>query len=376
MIRWQKIMLSVFVAMVASGSLVRAQESADGWRLAQPDYALEFPRDHAAHTDYRIEWWYYTGNVETAEGRRFGYQLTFFRVGIDRIPTNPSQWTVRDLHMAHFAITDVERGIHRVSERLNRSGVGWSGASTEALQVWNEEWRASMNGTTHRLQAADTTDHGQLSLDLHLDSGNAVPVQHGVNGFSQKGGEIGNASHYYSFTRLDTVGRLVVDGESFDVSGLSWMDHEFGSSFLEESQIGWDWFSIQLDDGTDVMVYTIRSVDGNSVRLSSGTVVTTDAITVLESSDYQLEPIRRWTSARTGAPYPVVWELELPNEGLSLDIVAVMDAQELVTAESTGVTYWEGAVDVSGTRNGESISGRGYLEMTGYAGPPMSTVLR
>lgn len=376
MMRCLKILASTFLLTAVFGAVVGTQESVDGWRLATPDYVLEFPRDHAAHSDYRIEWWYYTGNVETVEGRRFGYQLTFFRVGINPSPINPSQWTVRDLHMAHFAITDVERGTHRVSERLNRSGVGWAGASTDTLQVWNEEWRASMTGTTHRLQAIDTTEHGELSLDLRLDSGDAVPVRHGVNGFSQKGRQIGNASHYYSFTRLETVGQLVVDGESFDVSGFSWMDHEFGSSFLEESQIGWDWFSIQLDDGTDVMVYTIRSIDGEPGRLSSGTVVTTESVTILDSSDYQLAPVRRWTSPRTGAAYPVVWKLELPNEGLSLDVAAVVEAQELVTAESTGVTYWEGTVEVSGTRNGEDIAGRGYLEMTGYAGPPMSTVLR
>ena len=376
MMRCLKILASTFLLTAVFGAVVGTQESVDGWRLATPDYVLEFPRDHAAHSDYRIEWWYYTGNVETVEGRRFGYQLTFFRVGINPSPINPSQWTVRDLHMAHFAITDVERATHRVSERLNRSGVGWAGASTDTLQVWNEEWRASMTGTTHRLQAIDTTEHGELSLDLRLDSGDAVPVRHGVNGFSQKGRQIGNASHYYSFTRLETVGQLVVDGESFDVSGFSWMDHEFGSSFLEESQIGWDWFSIQLDDGTDVMVYTIRSIDGEPGRLSSGTVVTTESVTILDSSDYQLAPVRQWTSPRTGAAYPVVWKLELPNEGLSLDVAAVVEAQELVTAESTGVTYWEGTVEVSGTRNGEDIAGRGYLEMTGYAGPPMSTVLR
>ncbi len=345
------------------------------WRLASPAYDLSFPRDHAAHPDYRIEWWYYTGTLYTQEGRRFGYQLTFFRVGVDAAPVNPSQWAVRDLHMAHFAITDVGRGVHRVAERLNRAGVGWAGASTDSLDVWNEDWRATSNQRVHRLQAIDLNENGRLLLDLELESEKA-PVLHGAEGFSQKGEDIGNASHYYSFTRLPTRGRLEVDGEAFEVSGMSWMDHEFGSSFLEADQAGWDWFSIQLNDGTDLMVYTLRDSDGRTDIRSSGTLVTSEGITHLETTDVRLLPGRRWTSSVSGAAYPVDWRIDMPSVGLQLDISAVLDAQELVTAQSTGVTYWEGAVDAVGTHGDVSVSGEGYLEMTGYAGVPMSSVLR
>jgi len=345
------------------------------WRLASPAYDLSFPRDHAAHPDYRIEWWYYTGTLYTQEGRRFGYQLTFFRVGVDAAPVNPSQWAVRDLHMAHFAITDVGRGVHRVAERLNRAGVGWAGASTDSLDVWNEDWRATSNQRVHRLQAIDLNENGRLLLDLELESEKA-PVLHGAEGFSQKGEDIGNASHYYSFTRLPTRGRLEVDGEAFEVSGMSWMDHEFGSSFLEADQAGWDWFSIQLNDGTDLMVYTLRDSDGRTDTRSSGTLVTSEGITHLETTDVRLLPGRRWTSSVSGAAYPVDWRIDMPSVGLQLDISAVLDAQELVTAQSTGVTYWEGAVDAVGTHGDVSVSGEGYLEMTGYAGVPMSSVLR
>ena len=343
--RWAELIIATVltVSILPESMIGQEQETDIGWAQAHQGRVLEFPADHASHPDYRIEWWYYTGNVETVEGRRFGYQLTFFRVGINPSPINPSQWTVRDLHMAHFAITDVERGTHRVSERLNRSGVGWAGASTDTLQVWNEEWRASMTGTTHRLQAIDTTEHGELSLDLRLDSGDAVPVRHGVNGFSQKGRQIGNASHYYSFTRLETVGQLVVDGESFDVSGFSWMDHEFGSSFLEESQIGWDWFALQLSDGREIMLYQIRLENGKPDSTSKGVVVDQNGITTpLNWTDLKLEVLGNWTSPETGVQYPSGWKLSIPSENLNFQINPLIEKQEL----RTSVNYWEGAVEV------------------------------
>ena len=369
-------------ALIASGSQAGGQEGGAGadrsaWKAADPGYMLVFPRDHAAHPDHRIEWWYYTGNLRASDGsRRFGYQLTFFRVGVDRQPLNPSRWAVRDLYMAHFAVTDVERGAHHVAERLNRAGIGWAGASTETLHVWNDGWAVTVEEgeqRIHRLVAA--SDDGGLALDLRLEAA-APPVPHGVNGFSQKGAEVGNASHYYSLTRLPTTGRLTVGGETVEVGGLSWMDHEFGTSFLEPAQAGWDWFSIQLDDGTDLMVYVMRRIDGSRDPRSSGTIVSPAGVTHLRADDFRLTPGRRWTSPASGAAYPVAWRIAVPPYGLELDVAAAVDAQELETGRSTGVTYWEGAIDVRGTRDGAPVTGAGYLEMTGYAGAPMSTVLR
>ena len=173
------------------------------------------------------------------------------------------------------------------------------------------------------------------------------------------------------------TGRIVVDGEAFDVGGLSWMDHEFGTSFLEPAQVGWDWFSLQFDDGSDLMVYTMRRDDGAPDPRSSGTFVAPDgSVTRLAAGDYALVPGRRWTSPSSGASYPVAWAIDVPALGIDLDVEATIDAQELQTGESTGVTYWEGAIDARGTREGASVAGQGYLEMTGYAGPPMSRVLR
>ena len=377
-------MLAAILTAGAVASVVRGagqEQSGDGidrsaWKAADPGYTLSFPRDHAAHPDHRIEWWYYTGNLRASDGRRFGYQLTFFRVGVDPRPANPSRWAVRDLYMAHFAITDVENGEHHVAERLNRAGIGWAGASTETLHVWNDGWAVTLDEPDrpiHRLTAAN--EDGGFSIDLRLDAA-GPPVLHGVNGFSQKGAEAGNASHYYSLTRLRTTGRLAVGGESVEVEGLSWMDHEFGTSFLEPAQAGWDWFSIQLDDGVDLMVYVMRRTDGARDPQSSGTLVSRAGVTHLRVDDYRLTPGRRWTSPTSGAAYPVTWRIEIPPHGLDLEVTAAVDAQELETGQSTGVTYWEGAIDVRGTRDGVAVAGSGYLEMTGYSGAPMSTVLR
>ena len=367
-------LVSVVVLSVLAGSVHMQEPRDERWRQAAPGYTLEFPQDHASHPEYRIEWWYYTGNLDASDGRRFGYQVTFFRVGIDPQPTNPSRWAVRDLHMAHLAITDMRSGRHLVAERLNRVGVGWAGARADVFSVWNEDWTAGLDGTAHVLDAK--SDRGQFGVELRLDPGR-LPVLHGDEGFSQKGAEKGNASHYYSMTRMLTNGKVFIDGAAIDVTGLSWMDHEFGTTFLEPMQRGWDWFSLQLDDGTDVMVYVLRRQDASEDPQSGGTVVNLEGgQTILRSGDYRLVPGRTWTSPTSGAQYPVEWQVRIPSAELELAVRATIDQQELHTDQSTGVTYWEGAVDVVGTRAGQPVVGRGYLEMTGYAGQPMSDVLR
>ena len=344
------------------------------WRRAAPDRGLALPADHASHPDYRIEWWYYTGNVAADDGRRYGYQLTFFRVGVDARPANPSRWAVRDLYMAHLAVTDVDGRRHLTAERLNRAGVGWAGAATDTLDVWNEGWRVSLEGGTHRLRARE--DPAGFGIDLALTPAKPA-VAHGADGYSRKGAQPGNASHYYSLTRLETRGQVVVDGRAVEVEGLSWMDHEFGTSFLEPSQQGWDWFSLQFDDRTELMVYVLRRRDGSIDPHSAGTLVDEQGRTTgLDAGEFRLVPGRVWSSPASGADYPVEWRIEVPATGLMVTVRAAVDNQELRTGESTGVTYWEGAVTATGTRAGHPLQGRGYLEMTGYSGPPMSEVLR
>ena len=365
-------LLWLCLAATLQGQTGGGATTADGWRQAAPGYEWAFPRDHGSHPPYRIEWWYYTGNLDAAGGRRFGYQVTFFRVGVDPAPANPSRWAVRDLYMAHLALTDLAGRRHLTAERLHRGGLGWAGARTGTLDVWNGDWRAALDGGRHKLEARD----GDFGLELHLQPGRG-PTRHGLDGFSRKGPAEGNASNYYSLTRMPTTGRVLLDGEWLDVTGSSWMDHEFGTSFLEPGQVGWDWFSIQLDDGADLMVFQLRRADGQPDEHSAGTWVDADGRpTRLVREDVRLTPGRRWTSPSSGAAYPVEWRVELPARQVRLDVLAALDAQEMHTDASTGVTYWEGAVDVSGQVGGRPVRGRGYLEMTGYAGQPMSEVFR
>jgi predicted secreted hydrolase len=343
------------------------------WRVATPERRVSLPADHASHPDYKIEWWYYTGNVDTASGRRFGYQLTFFRVGIDRAPANPSRWAVRDLFMAHFAVSDLATGRFHVADRLQREGGGWAGAATDRYFVWNGLWRAEARADgSHRLQAKD----GATSVDFVL-RGTDRWVAHGRDGYSQKGRDPGNASHYYSLPRLETRGTIAVDGQVHAVAGQSWMDHEFGTSMLEADQLGWDWFAIQLEDGRDVMLYQMRRKGGERDPFSSGTIVSAQgAVTRLTASDYTLEPVETWESPATRITYPVRWRVKIPGQRLGLTVSAAMTNQELHTPRSTGVTYWEGAIDVSGTASDAPVRGRGYMELTGYSGVPLGETLR
>lgn len=357
----------------ATGAGKPAVAATPGWAHADPAYRIELPRDHASHPETRIEWWYYTGNLAAPDGRRFGYQLTFFRVGVNPQPENPSRWAVRDLHLAHFAISDLDRRRHVHADRLNRAGVGWAGALTDRYRVWNESWEVHLDEQgRHRLVARDAA----IALDLVVEEGKPA-VLHGEDGYSRKGPTPGNASHYYSLTRMPTRGALEFDGQRFEVTGSSWMDHEWGTSFLEPGQVGWDWFSLQLDDGREVMAFQIRRDDGTSDAFASGTIVERDGRSRhLDARGFSLEAGRRWQSPASGAVYPVEWRLWIPSEELALEVRAAFEAQELRTEQSTGVTYWEGAVTVRGTRRGQAVTGRGYLEMTGYTGRAMSEVLR
>jgi predicted secreted hydrolase len=343
------------------------------WKQALPGYQFQFPRDHASHPEYKIEWWYYTGNVSTERGQPFGYQLTFFRIGVDPSPANPSRWAVRDLFVTHLAVTDIDAKQYQFTERINRAGIGWAGASTDAYHVWNEDWQARLEDSgRHKLTAVTAG----LGVDLDLEPGKE-PVIHGQQGISQKGSQTGNASHYYSLTRMPTRGVLKLQEKEWQVTGMSWMDHEFGTSFLEKEQVGWDWFSLQLEDGSDLMLFQLRRADGGRDDHSSGTLIETNGRSVrIGAADFEMERGERWRSPQSGASYPVSWKIKVPHEGLDLIVKAALANQELRTEQSTGVTYWEGAIVVEGVRQGHRLQGRGYLEMTGYIGESMSTLFR
>jgi predicted secreted hydrolase len=334
------------------------------WKEANAGYRYQFPQDHASHPDYKIEWWYYTGNVQSRDGRHFGYQVTFFRVGVDRAPVNPSVWAVRDLYMAHLAVSDPSGQRYRYAEKLTRSGPGLSGAATDRYRVWNEEWSAAKDADGRHVLRAPGREVG---VELVLDEGKP-PVINGINGISQKGARPGNASHYYSLTRMPTRGTLIIDGERIEVTGDSWMDREFGSSFLETGQQGWDWLSLQLSDGRELMLYQLRLADGTRDPRSSGTLIdSVGRTTHLVERDFTQRAIGAPEAMPSGAKYPLRWQIEIPSQGLSLQVTTPLRNQELTTA-GAGISYWEGMVEMQGTSRGTPVTGRGYLEMTGYRG--------
>jgi predicted secreted hydrolase len=338
--------------------------AAADWRLALPGYQYSFPRDHFNHPEFQTEWWYYTGNVKAGNGREFGFELTFFRQGIDRSLPMTDAWKIDQVYMAHLALSDLDKGRFFHKERLNRPGPGLAGASLEQRRVWNGNWQVRWEDErTQQLQAV----HEDFTLRFTLNAAKP-PAIHGKNGISQKTEGEGRASHYVSFTRPQVDGDIVLEGETIPVTGSAWMDHEFFTHKLMENQQGWDWFAIQLEDNTELMVYRLRLNDGTPDPYSSGSFIDAGGnVTHLTLSDYSLEPGRRWKSPDTGAEYPLEWKISVPKLGLELHARPKMDRQELLSPRNVGPVYWEGAMQFDGSRNGESIQGQGYLEMTGYA---------
>ncbi|MBI3355574.1 MAG: carotenoid 1,2-hydratase [Nitrospirae bacterium] len=338
------------------------------FRPATAGYRYEFPKDHGSHPAYRTEWWYYTGHLQAKNGRTFGFELTFFRRAIppDEVKTLPSQWSVNHLYLAHFALTDIGGQRFHFSEKLSRAGLGKAGADESRLRIWIDDWHAEASADAAGIHTLGAQD-GALALALTLQPAKSLVI-HGPDGISRKGPGTGQASHYYSFTRLATTGSLSINGERFDVNGTSWMDHEFGSADLGNDLVGWDWFSIQLADNSELMLYRMRRSNGSSDPASSGTVVSPDGHTRhLSVADIGIEATGAWTSPESKAVYPNKWRLAIPSLDLVLDLVPLLADQELRTSRSAQVTYWEGAVAVSGTKQGRSVKGQGYVELTGYA---------
>lgn len=335
------------------------------YQLAVPGRQISLPADHYAHPDFKIEWWYYTGHLTAESGRRYGYQVTFFRYGLrDRQNDAKKPPLFTDLYMAHFALSDLNEKRFFFRERINRGYDDRAGAAADRYLVWNEDWKVEGDAKYHRIRVTDPGTNLTLQLTPRKP-----PVLHGDNGFSRKGEGEGKASYYYSLTRMKTEGELEIGGKTEKVTGLSWMDHEFGSDQMREDQVGWDWFSIQLDDQTELMLYHVRREDGSADPYSSGTWVSADgAARHLTLEDFQIEILDRWKSPKSGATYPMKWNIRIPEKRIELSVAPEFPDQELITKRSTRVTYWEGAVQVSGTAGDQPIAGRGYVEMTGYAG--------
>jgi predicted secreted hydrolase len=335
-----------------------------------------FPADHGPHPEFRTEWWYFTGNVTADDGREFGYQLTFFRsaltdstsfvqhgaaagaMGNNAAGRQRSDWRSRHAYMAHFAVSDISGRRFHAAERFSRAAVGLAGAEAAPFRVWLEDWSAAGEFFPLRLAAADA----DVAIDFVLAGGKPMVLQ-GERGLSQKGPEPGNASYYYSLTRMPTTGTIRMGGRTYRVAGNSWLDREWSTSALSDDLQGWDWMALQFADSTELMLYRLRRHDGTAGPFSAGTFVAADGSTTrLTANDFSMRPVRSWRSPVDGAAYPVDWQVEVPRLELSIGVTASSDAQELDVA----VRYWEGAVRMAGVRSGRQVSGRGYLEMTGY----------
>lgn len=363
-----------FILMVTLGGGAAVGAVPRVFQQALPGYVYRFPRDHYSHDEYKTEWWYYTGHLRARDGSKYGYELTFFRIGMD-VPDPPpsSPWSVDNVYMAHFAVSDLAHSQFVHFQRLNRPGVGTAGASQTELKVFNGNW--SLRGTPQH-QVLHASDRERLSnnavgepyaIDLVLTPVKP-PVEEGENGVSQKASCRGCASHYYSFTRLATSGELTVNGRKLAVDGTSWMDHEYGSSQLASDQAGWDWFSVQLDDNSELMLYLLRQKDGSIDPHSAGTIVRADGKSKhLALGDFHVRATSNWKSASSGARYPVNWLISIPRERISVSVTPDLLNQELIKKHPHDVTYWEGSCTVNGAVGGRPVHGQAYVEMTGYA---------
>ncbi len=365
MLGWRGWSASQVQPVSGQTSLIGDLELPDEGEFARAEgpMAFEFPKDQGAHNDFQTEWWYYTGNLATESGRRFGYQLTFFRRAIispsvrtDRL----SEWGVEQVYLAHFAMTDVQNNRFYASEKVGRGAAGLAGALGEpAYEVWLDDWRVVQVAENEYLMQAKT-EQGAIELRLQNLKGE---ILQGDRGYSRKGEEVGNASYYISQTRLKSSGEIRLSGERFEVNGLSWMDHEFSTSALGEDQVGWDWFALQLNNDMEIMLFTLRKDDGSIDRFSSATLILPDGQTQLFLSDeFTVEVRDRWKSTKTGAVYPSEWVIRIPAVGLILNVQPLISEQELTLS----YVYWEGAVFTEGSIGNQVVGGYGYVELTGY----------
>lgn len=344
--------------------LAASSETAEFARALAPR-PLQFPADHGPHLEFQTEWWYYIGNLQTQDGHHLGFQLTFFRRGLQPgQPDRPSSFAASHIYSAHLALTDTARGEHRAWERFSRGAAGLAGAQAAPYRVWLDDWSVQAlrpDGDAVRLFAQEE----DFLLDLKLTP-QKLPTLHGDAGLSRKGPEPGNASYYVSLTRLSVVGRVQTEDLAAEVDGLAWFDHEWGTTSLGPQAVGWDWFGLQLEDGRELMAFQIRRQDGTIELASGGTLVQSDgSARTLGAHQLTIEPLGSWTSPENGAVYPSGWRLTVPEYALELLIEPRLEDQE----NRLSIVYWEGAVNVRGTAAGEPLSGQGYAELTGYAQP-------
>ncbi len=356
-----KAFLFQWVMLSALACMLEAQNAQnEGWSIALPGYRVALPKDNYPHYDFRTEWWYFTGNLRSPDGREFGYELTFFRHGYrppgSREPTT-SRFVMNDVKFAHFAVSDIGANKFHYDSRTSRGAYGEAGFDKGTKLAWIDDWVLDWNGD-YKLKAA--TNGYSINLELKPDK----PVLlEGESGFSQKADGTGHASYYYSITRLATQGTIKIGDETYQVDGASWYDREWSTNQLAPDQAGWNWFAIQLSDGSDLMLYQMRLKNGGIDLHSNGKWIGKDGVTVdLKANDFRLEAVRSWVSPSSHAVYPISWRLAIPKLDLQLDLAPAIENQELNVA----VVYWEGAIRMKGFRSGKPVDGVGYMELTGY----------
>lgn len=333
-----------------------------GYDQAKRVQPLDFPTDHGAHPGFRSEWWYLTGNLLADDGTRYGFQFTIFRFALAPQPgKSDSSWATRQAYMAHFALTDIDSGRIHTFERFSRGALGLAGAEGAPFRVWLDNWKLASEGESlfpWQLQV----DEDDISLKLEIRTDKPLVLQ-GEQGLSRKGPESGNASYYYSYTRLAATGQLSLADKQLHVEGTAWLDREWSTSVLSPEVKGWDWFSLQLDDGSDLMLYQLRTDHGIVEEFGAGKLVSADGGSQsLSGSEFQLEPMAYWRSPQTRIRYPIRWRIRIPAKRIELIATAAIPNQEL----DLSVRYWEGALTVQGAQQELPVSGVGYLEMTGY----------
>ncbi len=365
----QDVEVTISVAEAMGGN------STEGYLRATGPREFKFPEDHGPHPGFRTEWWYYTGNLFTENGRRFGYQFTIFRNQLkpsesaEQNSDSSSIWSSNQLYLGHVAVSDIENERHVFDERYSRGAAGLAGAQVQPYKIWLEDW--TIEGM--EVQSSEFPNALSAHIKAEMENGASISLKtrplkpsvfHGDRGYDEKGPDAGNASYYISFTRLQTEGFITLDGQKFAVKGQSWMDHEWSTSALGSEQKGWDWFSIQLSNGYDLMYYQLRNKDGTLSSFSTATLVSPDGeVTAINPETVTLTVLDTWKSPENGAEYPVQWKLEVPAHNLSLNLETVFDNQEM----NVSVRYYEGALSVEGKADGEEIGGVGFIEMTGYA---------
>ena len=367
------IKLRVFLLVLLVSVVIRpalARDVSDYLSVTGP-CNLEFPQDHGAHPDYRTEWWYYTGNLQSETGDRYGFQLTFFRHRISppgdeqQWPRPTSAWRTSQIYLAHAAVSDIAGKQHRHAEDVSRAALGMAGVNQSSRQtkVFLKTWSSQIEANLHRLNVKAANFAYELNLEPVKP-----PVLHGDHGYSLKGSTPDRASCYYSFTRLEGQGRITIGGRTEAVSGSAWMDHEFSTALLEPGITGWDWFSLQLSDNSEIMVFLLRTEKGGLHAASSGTYVAANGTTRhLTIEDFAVEVLDTWRSKPSQARYPARWRMQIAPLSIDVNIFSNLPDQEMNTRGSTGVTYWEGSVAVDGSIAGQTVNGQGYVELTGYA---------